>query len=441
MSAIREKKQLDLEAGLSAGAGSSAGATSGCLPPLALFRRRKALLFCITAPLLFIVLVYQGTLPSPFALSMSRNVEKMDFPTQNLAPPVMPLQTYTHTQTRTRAAAATTTATATATATSPTTTTAAVTHTQTQTQAQAQAQTTSTQAAQKQQQPALEAPVAEINALAGQLPGGVVGAASSSDGNTVDAEGHVHNALLDKLHLEGTEELHKLETELTAPGKKTTSAANSKLQAQDMIQFDARSESILLLLQALKSPDYAVGKDWRDVFVERKGLPGGLFGTLNSGATNKFTQLLSKVGLGPNPENGDKAVAAGVKAEDAKAGPVGQGGVHVKDDPLQLYRLVRSEWVEKMRQLQGLTVFSKSYCPYSKKAKALLTSFNATFTVYEVDLRPDAEYLQPLLAKLTDHQTYPTILVQDRLLGGSDDLADLDKLGALKSVLESVHAV
>ncbi len=60
-----------------------------------------------------------------------------------------------------------------------------------------------------------------------------------------------------------------------------------------------------------------------------------------------------------------------------------------------------------MREPLGLTVFSKSYCPYSKRTKALLTSLNATFTVYEVDLRPDAHNLQPLLAQLTRHKTFP----------------------------------
>ena len=94
-----------------------------------------------------------------------------------------------------------------------------------------------------------------------------------------------------------------------------------------------------------------------------------------------------------------------------------------------------------MRQSLGLTVFSKSYCPYSKKAKALLNSLNATYTVYEVDTRPDARNLQSLLVRLTHHKTFPTILAKDRLLGGNDDLQDLNSIHALPSILESVGAL
>ncbi len=93
------------------------------------------------------------------------------------------------------------------------------------------------------------------------------------------------------------------------------------------------------------------------------------------------------------------------------------------------------------RDNNRLTVFSKSYCPYSKKAKALLASLNATFTVHEVDLRADAEYLQPALASVSGHRTYPTIFVQGTLLGGSDDLEDLQHKGVLEGILRGAHVL
>ena len=43
-------------------------------------------------------------------------------------------------------------------------------------------------------------------------------------------------------------------------------------------------------------------------------------------------------------------------------------------------------WAEYHRRATPLTVFSKSYCPFSKKAKALLDSYHARYDKYEVDL-------------------------------------------------------
>ncbi|CDW96702.1 hypothetical protein [Sporisorium scitamineum] len=191
------------------------------------------------------------------------------------------------------------------------------------------------------------------------------------------------------------------------------------LQLNEMTKFDARDESMLLLLMALQMKGYTVGEDWQEVYFDRKPLDRGIFGTLNSGPDNKFTQLLAKVGL--------------PKSNSTK--------FSILNDAYQLYLLSRRDWVTKVRPSFGLTVFSKSYCPYSKKAKTLLDSLNATYTVYEVDLRPDAHELQPLLAKLTGHRTFPTVLVRDRLLGGNDDVQDLHSIHALKSILESVGAL
>ncbi|SJX65867.1 related to Glutaredoxin [Sporisorium reilianum f. sp. reilianum] len=248
-----------------------------------------------------------------------------------------------------------------------------------------------------------------INELVGKLPG----AMHHYDDAHVDSDGHLHNALLDTLHIEGTAELTALKTKLGHEAAASTS--------EDVaVKLDARDESVLLLLLALQRKDYAVGDDWQDVFVERKPLGGGVFAQLNSEPDNKFTQLLAHVGL----------PATATPAEFA-----------ILNNAHQLYMLSRQQWARTVRATLGLTVFSKSYCPYSKKAKALLNSLNATYTTYEVDLRPDAHELQPLLAKLTAHATFPTVLARERLVGGSDDLADLQSIGALKSVLQSVGAL
>lgn len=62
-------------------------------------------------------------------------------------------------------------------------------------------------------------------------------------------------------------------------------------------------------------------------------------------------------------------------------------------------------WLQKHRRESPLTVFSKSYCPYSKRAKALLTQMGADFEVYEVDQRADGAALQASLRELSGHAT------------------------------------
>ncbi|KAJ9475979.1 Monothiol glutaredoxin-7 [Pseudozyma hubeiensis] len=262
-----------------------------------------------------------------------------------------------------------------------------------------------------------------INDLTGKL----VSAGHPADDAHLDSDGHLHNALLDNMHIEGTAELTQLKDKLGA-GTTTSNAQLSSLQVNEMTKFSVKDESVMLLLLALKSKGYAVEDDWQGVYFDRTPLQGGLFATLNSGPTNKFTQLLAQIGLPTVNES---------TADTSPSSPT----FSILNDAHQLYMLSRQDWVDRVRPSLGLTVFSKSYCPFSKKAKALLNSLNATYTAYEVDLRSDAHHLQPLLAKLTGHRTFPTILARDRLLGGNDDLQDLHSIHALKSILESVDAL
>ena len=262
-----------------------------------------------------------------------------------------------------------------------------------------------------------------INDLAGKLPG--LGTSHHYDDAHLDHDGHLHNALLDKPHVEGTPELTELKNKLehTASGSKSNQV-DLALQLNEMTKFSSKDESVLLLLLALQTKTYTVEDDWQGVYFDRTPLEGGIFASLNAGPTNKFTQLLAQVGL-PKPASTSNTTSK----------------FSILDDAHQLYSLSREDWVTKVRAALGVTVFSKSYCPYSKKAKALLHSLNATYTVYEVDTRPDAHNLQSLLAALTGHKTFPTVLVRDRLLGGNDDLHELDSIHALKSILESVGAL
>ncbi|KAL0956854.1 hypothetical protein HGRIS_002962 [Hohenbuehelia grisea] len=99
-------------------------------------------------------------------------------------------------------------------------------------------------------------------------------------------------------------------------------------------------------------------------------------------------------------------------------------------------------WGQVKREFESETpivIFSKTYCPYSKRAKALLEQYDLSPPpkIVEVDLRSDGHIIKQLLMRLTDRGTFPNVVVQGKSIGGSDDVADLHAEGRLKGFLEA----
>ncbi|KAL8803470.1 MAG: hypothetical protein Q9182_003167 [Xanthomendoza sp. 2 TL-2023] len=81
-----------------------------------------------------------------------------------------------------------------------------------------------------------------------------------------------------------------------------------------------------------------------------------------------------------------------------------------------------------------IIVFSKSYCPYSQKAKAiLLEKYTIVPTPYVVELDEHrlGPGLQAALAKSTGRRTVPNVLINGKSIGGGDDVQKLDMDGEL----------
>jgi glutaredoxin len=79
-------------------------------------------------------------------------------------------------------------------------------------------------------------------------------------------------------------------------------------------------------------------------------------------------------------------------------------------------------------------IFSKSYCPYSKKAKhILLDKYNIVPEPYvvELDQSPIGQQLQAFLHKSTGRRTVPNILLMGKSIGGGDDIEELDQTDSL----------
>ncbi|RHZ66223.1 glutaredoxin [Aspergillus thermomutatus] len=88
-----------------------------------------------------------------------------------------------------------------------------------------------------------------------------------------------------------------------------------------------------------------------------------------------------------------------------------------------------------------IVIFSKSYCPYSKRAKSiLLDKYNIVPAphVVELDQHAMGKQLQLLLAKNTGRHTVPNVLVNGKSIGGGDDVTALDEKDELASTLKSL---
>ncbi|ORY09619.1 glutaredoxin domain-containing protein [Clohesyomyces aquaticus] len=88
-----------------------------------------------------------------------------------------------------------------------------------------------------------------------------------------------------------------------------------------------------------------------------------------------------------------------------------------------------------------MIIFSKSYCPFSKKAKhILLDLYNivpAPFVV-ELDQHPLGQKLQATLTESTGRRTVPNVLLMGKSIGGGDDIEELHLNGKLMDTVRSM---
>ncbi len=84
--------------------------------------------------------------------------------------------------------------------------------------------------------------------------------------------------------------------------------------------------------------------------------------------------------------------------------------------------------------MQGeVTLYSTRFCPYCIRAKALLESKGVAYTDIGVDAEPA---LRREMMQRSGRSTVPQIWIDDRHIGGYDDLALLERNGELDSLLK-----
>ena len=81
-----------------------------------------------------------------------------------------------------------------------------------------------------------------------------------------------------------------------------------------------------------------------------------------------------------------------------------------------------------------LEIFTKDYCPYCTRAKRLLSRKGIAFREY--DVTHDAAGQQEMIER-SGRRTVPQIFIDGVHVGGSDDLVDYDRSGALDRQLQA----
>ncbi|PHH68049.1 hypothetical protein CDD82_886 [Ophiocordyceps australis] len=86
-------------------------------------------------------------------------------------------------------------------------------------------------------------------------------------------------------------------------------------------------------------------------------------------------------------------------------------------------------------------IFSKTYCPFSKRAKGILLekySIVPAPYVVELDQHPMGKALQTQLSRVTSRSTVPNIMVAGTSIGGGDEVVDLDNRDELASKIRKL---
>ncbi|KAG7292181.1 hypothetical protein NEMBOFW57_002216 [Staphylotrichum longicolle] len=142
----------------------------------------------------------------------------------------------------------------------------------------------------------------------------------------------------------------------------------------------------------------------------------------------------------PNkPEFPEEVIGVGSSAGgQKKPAPKGKPGSELEETEED--REVKAE-LNAILKKSPIIIFSKSYCPYSKKAKGILLdryTIEPAPYVVELDKHPLGPKLQAKLGEMTGRKTVPNVMVDGNSIGGGDDIAKMDDEKTLADKITSL---
>jgi glutaredoxin 3 len=82
-----------------------------------------------------------------------------------------------------------------------------------------------------------------------------------------------------------------------------------------------------------------------------------------------------------------------------------------------------------------IEIYTKQLCPYCTRAKSLLARKGASFE--EIDISMGGPKRAEMIERSGGRMTVPQVFIDGRHIGGSDDLAALDRQGGLDPLLSA----
>ena len=89
----------------------------------------------------------------------------------------------------------------------------------------------------------------------------------------------------------------------------------------------------------------------------------------------------------------------------------------------------------KETSVAKVEIYSKFYCPFCVRAKSLLKDKGVEFEEYEITM--GGEKRTEMLERANGGTTVPQIFIDDKHIGGCDDLFALDAKGDLDPMLNA----
>ncbi|OMJ09238.1 Glutaredoxin-1 [Smittium culicis] len=85
-------------------------------------------------------------------------------------------------------------------------------------------------------------------------------------------------------------------------------------------------------------------------------------------------------------------------------------------------------------------MFSKTYCPFCRGAKALLDKYNVKYFVLEVNMEPNPLEIKDYLTEITKgHSSFPSIFINKVSIGGLSDLKEIEQSGKLAKLIDEFN--
>lgn len=83
--------------------------------------------------------------------------------------------------------------------------------------------------------------------------------------------------------------------------------------------------------------------------------------------------------------------------------------------------------------MSQVTIYTKAYCPYCVRAKTVLDNKGVSYEEVRIDEQPE---LRPqMIERAGGRTTVPQIFIDQRHIGGCDDMLALDARGQLDPLL------